>query len=177
MADVSIQLVILKRLTAHLAGMTVLGGYGFDLAGRVFRGRTQFGDETPLPCLTVLESPQNTEGNPGDYARLIRNTRWTIFIQGFVADDKDNPTDPAYELKAHVERRLAEIVEQRNGRPAHPALYRLGGLIAELEIGNGVVRPPQRELSDKAFFWLPVVITYSSNAARPLMAVADPDNP
>lgn len=32
------QLDILKALTAHLEGMTVAGGYGFNMQGLVFRG-------------------------------------------------------------------------------------------------------------------------------------------
>lgn len=178
MPELPVQLVILKRLTKHLAGMTVDGGYGYDMTGKVYRGRTTFGAETTLPAIAILEAPEPAVGNPAGDANLVRNTPWQLIVQGFVPDDKDNPTDPAHMLKAYVTRRLAEIVATGgNGRPVNPDIYRLGGLISDLVIGNGVVRPPTKDVSDKAFFVLPVSVSYASRARSPLMEVTDVDNP
>lgn len=178
MPSLPVQLVILRRLTNHLAGMSVSGGYDFDLDGKVFRGRTLVGDSDGVPCVTILEAPESAAGNAGGIERMTRNTRWRLLIQGFVADDRANPTDPAYVLKANVERRLSEVsAVAKSGLPAFPAIYRLGGLIAEMFIENGIVRPPQKDVSDKAFFALPVTITFASDATAPLMEVADVDNP
>lgn len=178
MPEMPVQLVIMKRLTAHLAGMTVLGGYGFDMCGAVFRGRTVFGAADPLPCLSVLESPESTVGVAGGVEHTKRLTRWSCFIQGFVRDDKENPTDPGYWLKAYTQKRLAEITAERpNGQPLYPDVFRLGRTISGLVIENGVVRPPHKDVSDKAFFWLPVTIEYAADPRNPMMEVADVDNP
>ncbi len=178
MPDMPRQLVILKRLTAHMEGMTEAAGYGFDMVGRVYRGRTTLGAETPVPAIVILEDPRPVDGNPGGAAGLVRNTRWPLLIQGFAKEDEKHPTDPAYYLKAAVERRLAEITQEGgNGRPAFPHIYRLKGLISDLVIGNGVVRPPQKDVSDTAFFWLPIGVGYAHDARNPTMAVDDADTP
>ncbi len=168
MAD-SKQLLILKALTTHLDGMTVAGGYGFDMAGKVFRGRQIYGDEMPLPCLSILEAPRPDE-TPRAYGheRARRVEDWVLLVQGWVADDKANPTDPAYELKAYVELRLSEIVAiNGQGKASYPAVYRLGDLIAEMAIGPGVVSPPRQNISAKAFFYLPVVVKAAFSPLAP----------
>ena len=180
MAD-SKQLVILKAITAHLEGMTFAGGYGFDMGPsdrgerRVYRGRAIYGDEMPLPCLSILERPVPDE-SPLAYGheRLRRVEDWVLLVQGWVPDDVVNPTDPAYELKAFVETRLSEIVAVDGyGNPTHPAIYRLGktpggkDLIAGASIGPGVVSPPRQNISAKAFFYLPLVIKASFDSSAP----------
>lgn len=177
MVEMSVQLVVLKRLTNHLAAMTEAGGYGYDMAGRVYRGRTVLGNETPLPALTILEAAETPEGNPAGGERLVRDVTMRLLVQGFVPDDKVNPTDPAHALKAMVEKRLAEVMAEQNGRPAFPAVYHLGGLIEGLSFGIGACRPPQPNVSDKAFFWIPVNVRLVADAQSPTMDVADVDNP
>ena len=177
MPEMSVKLVILKRLTAHLAGMDE-PTYGYDMACKVFRGRAVYGKDDPLPLLSILEAPDSVTGTAGGEHKAVRNTPWRLLLQGFVKDDKANPTDPAYDLMAQVVRRLSEITEEaRNGQPKYPGLYRLGGTVSEIIIENGVVRPPQEGVSDKAFFWLPVTIGFVNDVRRPLMTVADVDNP
>ena len=178
MPEMPMQLAILKRLTAHLAGMTIADGYGYDMACKVFLGRTVFGSTDPLPRLSILEAPESAPGRAGGSEQTTRLVSWRLALQGFVADDKANPTDPAYWFKAQVERRLSEIVaEGPNGRPLYPTAFRLGRLIKGLAIENGVVRPPQENVSDKAFFWLPITIGYAPNTRSPMVEVADVDNP
>ena len=167
------QLAILKAITTHLAGMTIAGGYGYDLSGRVFRGRAVYGDEMPLPSVSILEAPRPDE-SPRPYGpeRARRVEDWVLLVQGWVQDDKVNPTDPAYDLKAWVEQRMAEIVaiDDRNGRPLYPSAYRLGGLIAEMSIGPGVVSPPRQNVSAKAFFYLPVVVKAAFTPLAPFVS-------
>lgn len=175
MAQVPKQLLILRRLTAHLEGITAANGYTFDLAGRVHRGRTTYGEETAVPCLSVLEAPRPDDAvraAGGD--RLQRAEQWTLLLQGWVPDDKDNPTDPAYELKAAVEKRLSEVVvEDGLGRAVNPDAYMLGGLIVGMVIGPGVVRPPQEGVSGKAFFYLPLVIAMAADLRQPYVTIPD----
>ncbi len=158
------QLAILKWITNHLETMTVDDGFGYDMAGRVFRGRALLGDEMPLPSVSVLEAPRPDESpRPYGHEDARRLEDWILLVQGWVEDDKVNPTDPAYDLKAHVEARLAQCVAinesgLRVGKPTFPEYYRLGGLAAGVAIGPGVVSPPRQNVSAKAFFYLPVVV-------------------
>lgn len=167
MAD-PLDLDILKRLTVHLKGITPANGYDVDLSQAVFRGRLLFGENDPLPMLSILESP-----NPslGIYAGENFNAefhQWTIFIQGFADNDADNPTDPAYLLKGQVERHLARITAERPsgfGGGLYTGEYMLGGTIADMKVLPGTVRPPQEGVSSKAFFYLPVQLKVVRNPA------------
>ena len=58
MAD-PMRLVILKALCAHIeAQVRISNGFQHDLQGRVFRGRSVFGQDDPLPMVSVLEAPR-----------------------------------------------------------------------------------------------------------------------
>lgn len=164
------QLDILKALTTHLEGMTVAGGYGFNMSGHVFRGVALWGAELPLPSLGIIEAPVPDERpRTAGHERAYRAEDWTILVQGWVEDDDVHPTDPAYELKAYVEKRLSEIVaiNEKTGLPTFPLAYRLGGRINQLTIGPGVVRPAQEKVSAKAFFYLPLVLNIAVTPTAP----------
>lgn len=53
MAD-PLRLRILKALTAEFEQMTDANGE--SMAGKVFRGRDHFGNDDPLPMISILES-------------------------------------------------------------------------------------------------------------------------
>lgn len=164
MAD-PIRLVVLKKLTEHLAGIASVDGYNYDLEGSVFRGRTIFGEDDPLPMLSILEAPR-AEGSlyGGDYE--VKRDKWQLLIQGWSEDDAENPTDNAYLLADDVEKRLGMIIAMRNdnsGRPLHgPTIYKLGNSIVDLEFGPSIIRPPIEQVSSKAFFYLPVTLSLAS---------------
>jgi hypothetical protein len=168
MAD-SRQLDILKRLTTHLEGITTANGYPVTLAGRVFRGRADFGDSDPVPAISILEAPRPNDGFPADDDALIRSEDWVLLLQGWAEDNRRNPTDPVYELKACVEKRLAEIAQTRNGVGLYPDTFRLGGRIAGLRIGPGLCRPAD-QISPRAYFFLPLIVTLAVNVADPFVA-------
>lgn len=156
MAD-SYRLAVLKALTAHLVGVSVAGGYNYDLEGRVFRGRGRFGDSDPETMVSILENPRPDFGTTaGD--GTTRAEKWPLLIQGWCPDDRDNPSDPVYGLLDDVERRLAMVIaeSQKTGQPIYPDVYLLGRTITGLEITPGVVRPPTDGVSSRAFFYLPV---------------------
>lgn len=168
----SVQLDILKALTTHLESMSIDDGYDYDLQGRVFRGRTEFGTEVAPPFVSILEAPRPDEvPSVGGHERAFRSEDWTLLVQGFAIDDKTNPTDPAYVFKANVEKKLAEIVavDEKRGLPRFPSAYRLGNRISEAVIGPGVVRPPQANVSDKAFFYLPLVLKIAVTPTSPFI--------
>lgn len=174
MAD-SKQLHILKRLTTHLQGITPANGYDYDLSASVFRGRALFGANDPVPMVSILEAPKPDVGLVAGENKIERIEEWLLLLQGWTEDDKENPTDPAYGLKAAVEKRLSEIiaVNPSTGTPAVPGIYRLNvngqALIGDLSIGPGVVRPPDAQVSSKAYFFLPLRVSLPTNVSNPFV--------
>jgi hypothetical protein len=91
-------------------------------------------------------------------------------IQGWPVDDPENPSDPAYELLALVEMRMARLVaEAPNGREGglYPGEYMLGGELSSLIIAPGIVRPPEDAASRLAMFYMPLVLGVKLNVADP----------
>lgn len=155
------RLRVLKALTCHLEGISPELGYDYELKGAVYRGRTVVGEDMKVPALSILESPRP------DFGAYVgedqaRSEGWALLLQGWVEDDKKNPTDPAYRLASAVENRLALIVLERDdgsGRPLDTLAYMLGRqedghtLISKFQFGPPVVRPPDQS-SSKAFFYM-----------------------
>lgn len=175
MADIPFRLLVLQRLTALLEGTSGPDHQGnpISLVGQVFRGRTEFGDETTLPALSILESP-----NPalGVFAgeKEARAETWTLLLQGWAVDDKQNPSDPAYWLAAAVEKRLSLVTAERDdgsGRPADPDYFLLRHIITTLEVGPHVVRPIDAKTSSRAFFYLPLRIGLAQAVGQPYRSV------
>jgi hypothetical protein len=146
MAD-SKQLRILKGLTAHLEGITPANGYEFDLTSSVYRGVTRFGADRPLPFVSILESlrpdPQPQEAGA---ERMTREDGWELLVQGWVDEDQNFPTDLLYQLKASVEKRVAEIVQE-----ASP-VYRLDRLIRACGSGRAWCGRPRRNRAARRRF-------------------------
>lgn len=160
MAD-SYRLAVLKKLTAHLQGIAPANGYAYDLSSSVFRGRTLFGENDPVPMLSILESPRSDEGLFAGENNSQRSESWSLLIQGWAQDDASNPTDPAYGLMDAVERHLLRLIQVSpiNGEPLYPVEYMLGRSVNGVTIPPGVVRPPMDMVSSKAFFYLPIRLT------------------
>lgn len=159
MPAVPYRLQVLKALTTHLEGITKANGYDYELGTSVFRGRAKYGDDDPIPMLAMLEAPTPPHPMYGAEEDAMSSEWWTILVQGWAEDDTLNPTDPAYYLMDAVEKRLSLIIAIRDdasGRPVDKNTYLLGGLIAGLQYGPGIVRPPTEQVSSKAFFYLPV---------------------
>jgi hypothetical protein len=154
----------LKALCDHLAGITPANGYAHDLTDRVWRGRSSFGAETPIPCLNLLE-PLNPDREPRatDGGR-VQKEQWVLLLQGWAVDDDANPTDPAHLLMADVKKRLAVLMD--DGYPAGNPMYMLGGKIADLAVEPGTVRPPD-ENSARAFFYIRIVLSYAEDLSDP----------
>jgi len=170
----------MRAVTAALKEVTPDNGYVCDLADfdpgdgammeRVYRGRDTFGPGDPETMVSVLEGVEPGE----DVAEAPVNTPiagywWSILVQGWVPDDRDHPTDPAYLLLADVRQRL--IAEKSRKLPGshQPDPFGLGpgkNRVEDIRVGPGVVRPPDR-LSDKAWFWLRLELRIVDNAADP----------
>lgn len=161
MAD-SKQLVILKRMTEHLEGITPDNGYDYDLSGKVFRGRSKFGSDEVLPFVSILESLRpDQQPIPGGQGGVRRLDDWELLLQGWVDENREFPTDDLYNLKAAVEKRLAEA--NIEGNP----VYRFGGLIDKIRIGPGVVRAATPQVGGAEAFYLPLLVTYAINVSDP----------
>lgn len=169
------QLRILYALMGHMGGINPTNvdpateaAYDVSLEDKIFIGKAVFGKEVEYPAVAILEKPVPEELIPANVERTVRKEYWTLLLQGFVEDGDPHTTVPAYDLKAKVEMRLAQIVSLDNkGDPTHPAIHLLGGLIAGMTIAQGVVRPPTPNVSSTAFFYLPLVIEMKTDVTNP----------
>ncbi len=164
MAD-SKQLRILKKLSAMLE---LTSGYE---GIKCFRGKLIVSAKEVEDCLSILEAPRPVIGQPAGHEGYRRKETWTLLVQGWPKDDKENPSDPAYAMKAAVEQWLYRIiaVDETNGLPAYDkSTYMLGGDLASLTIGQGVVRPPEQEGASRlAMFYLPLILEITTDVSNP----------
>ncbi len=160
------RLTVLKRITALLETITVANGYQHDLTGRIYRGRGTFGNEFDLPCVSILEAliPDREPVPVG--SGVLQDDDWILLIQGWAPDDADHPTDPAHALLADLKKALARVIQDEGPNPSLDPFFRLGGLIADLRIEPGVVRPPD-ELSARAYCYLRVAVSLSEHLDDP----------
>jgi hypothetical protein len=168
------RLRVMKAISAQLKTIRPDNGYQHDLSDytdeagregreRVFRGRTVYGENDPLPMLSVLETPrmEETDNSAADSDDAIN--RLSIGIMGFVPDDKMHPLDPAYQLSAEV---VAALVKAK----ARFNVLGLGGTspcIMAMSIGQPIHRPPDDEVSAVAYFLVPVTLTLAENLETP----------
>lgn len=175
MAD-PFRLRVMKAICAQLKTITPANGYVNDLsdytdeagraAERVFRGRTTFGENDPLPMIAVLEDPRAadtvTSGTPTNSAASFNQFR--ILIQGFVPDDKFHPLDPAYVLTAEITKAL---VQAKRDRYNVLGFGSKGPTVTGLTIGQPVHRPADDEVSAVAYCLVALTITLVENLEAP----------
>lgn len=148
------RLRVQKAISAVLKEITPANGYQHDLSNAVFRGRNIFGESDPLPMVSILEAPIQPDAPRLPDGGATQNGPWELVIQGFVDDDKRNPTDPAHRLLADVKKRLAQECKAYVPGGGYKT-FGMEGKLGKLTIGTGVVRPPD-EISSKAYFWLTI---------------------
>lgn len=156
------RLRVLRALGKLIEEVNPTNGYSYDLRGVVFRGRIRYGDDDPIPMISILEAPipLDVPQPKADAKKAIG--RWELLIQGFVDDDKRNPTDPGHHLMAEVKSIIVKNKLALNGTN----MLNLGGRVFEMYIGQGAVRPPD-EASDKAFFWLTLTVNIGEDLEDP----------
>ena len=153
-----------------------------DFSGCVFRGRDGFGENDPLPMISILEPPLPIDQILPSATNPRSNGQWDLMIQGFVEDDKANPTDPAHWLLADVKKVLADEKARKLpnsagtpnpfclGMPAVVGGKNIGNCVSEIAmIGPGVVRPPEIGVSNKAFFWLTLTLKIAEDISNPFV--------
>ena len=159
--DFPIRLRVLKALTAVFESITPENGYNHDLSSASFRGRLYFGENDPLPMVSVLEPPLPPDPVYSATKNTAQICQWDLLVQGFVDDDIANPTDPAHMLLTDVRRALviAKNLDQYN-------LLGVGPALSKMDLGNPVVRPSD-DISAKAYFYLPIFFTIAEELADP----------
>lgn len=175
MADIPARLHVLQRLATLLEGVTApdQNGAPYNLVGKVYRGRTEFGDETALPAISILEAPSPDIGKFAGSNQAL-NENWLLLIQGWAVNDPLNPCDPAYWLAAAVQQRLALVNAERadgSSRPLDKDWYLLGGLLTKCEVGPSVVRPLEAKTSSRAFFYQPIRVGLAQLVIAPYLSV------
>lgn len=179
---ISKKLAIMKALTAHLQGITPawldlppeMDGETcpYDLSTSIYRGRLTFGDEVPAPFVAIFEAPRQLDPNGAGSGDLYNKEDWTLLIQGFVDNDELNPTDPAYDLLAWVQMRLARITtEAPNGRRGgkYPSEWRLGNLQIDIRYQIPIVRPGKDDVSGTAYFYMPISVGNVTDLTMPFV--------
>jgi len=100
---------VLKKLVEHLEEINPDNTdpatdlpYTVDLRGKVYRGRSVLTVDAAEDCLSLLEFPrQEIYREVGEHG-IVRHESWMLMLQGWPEDDPENPSDPAYALKAMV---------------------------------------------------------------------------
>lgn len=157
-----IKLQIQQKLTTILNEITVANGFMTENKG-TWRGRSQFGQETDVPFLALLESPRSDISDWATEDNTVSKDAWTLLVQGFIsANGQEHPTDAAYLFLHDVETQLGKITATRSngmGGGAYPEYFMLNGMITKLELEPAVVRPGGDDVSPMAYFYLPVRLT------------------
>lgn len=157
--DDPLRLRILKAMCAVIAGVTPAAGYKTNLSGKgqVSRGRSVYGQGDPLPLVSIIEPPIFPDPPHRPLGTTTSELPWDIIVQGFVADDKAHPTDPAHVLLADVKKALAlEIKKLQTGPTRGSSVFGVSAnRIKSATLEMGFVRPSD-DVSSKAYFWLPV---------------------
>lgn len=159
------QLRILKKLCAHLE---LTSGYDGIIC---HRGLSVISADNLMDTLSLLEAPRPVVGSAAGVGGPKRAEEWTLLLQGWPRDDKKNPSDPAYAMKAACEHQLSKLLQvndDNTGVLNRDGAVLLGGDISSLTIGQGVVRPPNQEAASRlAMFYLPLILEITTDVRNP----------
>jgi len=157
------QLRILRKLKVLLEATSGYEGI------KCWIGKSVITAKETADTFSILEAPRPLIGSPGAEQGVKRAESWTLLVQGWPLDDPDEPSAPAYWMKAAVERQLSLVIaELPDGRQRSDPLYLLGRDISSLTIGQGVVRPPSEEAASRlAMFYLPLIVGLTTDVRDP----------
>jgi len=166
----------MKGICDALKTITPANGYSHDMsdfedsagrpAERVFRGRDFFGANDPVPMLSVLEDPRAPEPFNGSGTSAKSQNSFRVLIQGFVADDKHHPLDPAYAMSAEVIKALVAAKQAATGVLGLNKVMRAPCVMA-MQIGQPVHRPGRDEVSDPAYCLIGVTFLLAEDLENP----------
>ncbi len=169
----SFRLTIQKKLGAEFKKCARADGYNYDLADEpdgtthIYRGRAKFGEGDKLPFITILEDVDQGKvqldqknGSP----HIFYDYR--LLVQGFVDDDKANPTDPAHHLMADIEKIVGLLRISAQNSNFLFDIPQENGTVMMIGIEPGEVRPPDKD-SAKANFWAIVWFKVCEDTSNP----------
>lgn len=164
------RLKVLDKLTDLIKTITPANGYFNDMSvpDSVVRGRVFIGDNEPCPMVSLIEPPAAIEGIRTQSDNPSRFGEWDILVQGWVPDDRRNPTDRAYTLAFEVVKVLAAEKKKpvRPGTGGQRDYLGFAGKIQDMRIGAPVIRPPD-ETSAKACFYLLLTLQIAEDMSDP----------
>lgn len=170
------RLRVMKGLCDALKQITPTNGYQHNMADftdsacraaeRVFRGRDFFGENDPLPMLSVLEDPRAEMPFNGPTTSGKSQNQFRVLIQGFVPDDKDNPLDPAYAMSAEVIKALVEAKQSKTGVLGLNRQMR-APCVMGFSVGQPVHRPGRDEIAPHAYFLVGVTLLLAEDLEDP----------
>lgn len=157
------QLRIMRKLSALLEATS-----GFD-GVKCWRGKSVLSAKDTEDTLSLLEAPRPIVGTPAAEQGVKRDETWTLLLQGWPKDDHEEPSAPAYWMKAACEQQLSLVIaELPNGVQRRDGVYMLDGDISSLTIGQGVVRPAGEEGASRlAMFYIPLIIGLQTDVRNP----------
>lgn len=142
-------------LSERLKVITSANGYSADVGQNVFRGRTLFGDDDPVPFISILEDPIGEDLEFAPETGKTSQGPYVLMVQGFAKDDKENPTDTADDLLEDIKTVLREVRGEAGHEKRIFQFPQQAPTVLNMEFGGGVVRPSD-ELSAKAYCWVRV---------------------
>lgn len=168
------KLQILKAVVNELKSIVPSNGYVSNLAdfdpgdgimtSRVYRGRAFFGEGDPIPMLSILEATSGEDVLNEMVAETpVSEYWWPLIIQGWVTDDKENPTDPVYPVLRDVRKCFAKQMKRVPGSHDREIFGFSSDFITGIRFGGGLVRPAN-ELSAYAGFHLMLELCIVDNA-------------
>lgn len=157
------QLRILRKLSALLEATSGYEGI------KCWRGKSTITSKEVEDTLSLLEAPRPIVGSGAAENGVKRDETWTLLLQGWPKDDHEEPSAPAYWMKAACEQQLSLIIaELPNGVQRRDGVYMLGGDISSLTIGQGVVRPPSEEGASRlSMFYIPLIVGLQTDVRNP----------
>jgi hypothetical protein len=182
--QVPVRLLILQKLSELLAAKYGFDHNGdeFDFTEAVYRGRTEFGADTDLPAISIIEAPRTGfQTYAGEDKEAAIERGWPLLVQAWAPDDAENPTDPCYYLSAAICQRLALVVKKQNNgtstmrKAPTNEFFLFGNLISSFEFGPPIVRPADGKSSSKAFLYVPVRITLAGEVSETYRQIDTPD--
>lgn len=152
-------LAVEKALANHIeTEISSDKGRPLDVTGAVFRGRASYGRGDPTPMVSLLQSPDIEVETNSAGSETLRKGSKLYLVQGWVDDDPQNPTDPAHELLAEIKRAIAMLMgdfDDSNYALRHHSAQDQP-LVESVDVGVGLVRPPDDVSPTQAYCWLPV---------------------
>lgn len=160
------RLLIHRAVSDALLGITTGSGYDFDLGPEnVVRGKLYFSSDTDPETVVAINELAPRETQPSVDGADQRVTL-ALSVQGFAPDSTHHTTDRAHVLLANIRECLWKACQVRSpGNPRQPQPFGLD-FVERAEMSYGMVSAGDQEISDSAFCFVELTITYVESVNR-----------